>query len=164
MGSQPSDIFYVPRTSASNLKTNRKRMTNLSGNLTGADSANTGIIDRRGNFIPHTRQVPLLARVLLEKLHNNPLNEDFLNGVEVKKTISLKDRVKKVYDPSHPVTRQAEMADAGYVDSPNINTSQEFTDVRVALASYEANLSALSTSKCTAEQMLSVGKRGSYGR
>lgn len=124
-----------------------EKMNAISSNIANADSTDKGKIGKQGNFIPYARQVPPFARVLSEKFRSNQVNEDVLNGVEVKETVSLKGGVKKVYDPSHPAARKTGTADAGYVYYPNIDTSQGLADVRITAASCGANLSALSASK-----------------
>ena len=64
-------------------------------------------------------------------------------GVQVASIIEDKDTpTKKVYDPSHP-DANAE----GYVELPNINPITEMVDMISATRAYEANVTAMQSSK-----------------
>jgi flagellar basal-body rod protein FlgC len=97
---------------------------------------------------------------LSEKFRRSKVNENVLNGVEVKRVAHLQNNVRKVYEPDHPAARIAGTEDAGYVYYPKISVAQELADLRMAAASYEANLAVLDTSKQMMERALSIGKRG----
>ena len=57
------------------------------------------------------------------------------------------------YDPSHPD------ADAeGYVAYPNVNLIEEMVNMMSAARSYEANVTAVSTSKNMAMKALEIGR------
>jgi flagellar basal-body rod protein FlgC len=63
-------------------------------------------------------------------------------GVHVEDIVKDPSAFKLVYDPAHPDAN----AD-GYVEMPNINTVQEMIDLIAASRSFEANVTALNSSK-----------------
>jgi flagellar basal-body rod protein FlgC len=63
-------------------------------------------------------------------------------GVRVAGIVEDSTPLRKVYDPGHPD------ADAqGYVTMPNVNTVTEMTDLIGASRAYEANVTAMQTTK-----------------
>ena len=63
-------------------------------------------------------------------------------GVKVAGIVEDPAPSRKVYDPGHPD------ADAkGYVEMPNVNTVTEMTDLIGASRAYEANVTAMQTTK-----------------
>jgi len=62
---------------------------------------------------------------------------------------------RMVYDPSHP-----DADENGYVQMPNVNVLREMVDLINAQRAYEANVSALNTTKAFANAALQIGKGG----
>lgn len=159
MGLKISNLYRSARIAGTGLRANRNWMNIISNNIANANSLDTGMKDKAGNFVPYARQVPVFSKVLSEKFRSNKINEDVLNGVAVKEVAELKGSVKKIYNPTHPAARKPGTKDAGYVYYPKVNTTQEMADMRMASASYEANLSVMSTSNRMIEQALRIGRR-----
>ncbi|SCA63069.1 Flagellar basal-body rod protein FlgC [Chlamydiales bacterium SCGC AG-110-M15] len=158
--SDVNDVFRASRVAASGLKSNRSWMTMIANNISNANTLDTGVRDRSGNFVPYARQVPIFSKILSEKFRENRVNSDVANGVRVKEIKELKGNVKKVYNPSHPAARKAGTQDAGYVYYPSVSTSQEMADLRIAAAAYEANLSVITIASKMNQQALSLGRGG----
>jgi flagellar basal-body rod protein FlgC len=152
-------LFRMARISGSALKSNRKWMNIVSNNLANENTLSTGKKDKVGNYIPYARQTPVFQKILSENLRSNKVNNDVKNGVKVSEIFEAKDSVKKVYDPSHPAARVGGTIDAGYVYYPDINLAREMADLKVAAASYEANVLAMSTSNKLLRQALNIGRR-----
>ena len=57
------------------------------------------------------------------------------------------------YEPNHPDANEQ-----GYVAYPNINVMEEMADMITASRSYEANISALNTTKSMALKALEIGR------
>jgi flagellar basal-body rod protein FlgC len=152
-------IYQAAKIAGSGLKASRSWMNLISNNIANAHAVDTGKKDGEGNFIPYARQVPLFQKVLSESFRRNRVNGDVANGVAVKGIIELKDKVDKVYDPTHPAARLPGTLDAGYVYRPAINTAQELADIRGAASSYEANLSVVEVSNKMIEGALNLGRR-----
>ena len=152
-----AELFRAPRVALSSMRAHRSWMNAISNNLANIHTLDTGKVDRGGNFVPYARQVPVFAKVLSEQFRENKINEDVLNGVEVKQVAELQGKYKKVYDPTHPASRKGG-EDAGYVYYPDINLAQEMADMKIASSSYEANLSVISVSREMSNQALGIIK------
>jgi flagellar basal-body rod protein FlgC len=151
-------FFRAAKTAASGLKVNRRWMNVISNNIANANTLDTGRYAKDGNFVPYARQVPIFKKVMTDKFRENKVNSDIENGVAVKGIANLNDKVNKVYDPSHPAARRAGTKDAGYVYYPAVSTWQEIADLKMASASYEANLTVMSVSNKMLNQALQISK------
>lgn len=154
-----NNVFRAGRIAGSALRANRNWMNVLSNNIANAQSVDTGVRAADGNYVPYARQVPVFEKVLSETFRRNEVNGDIKGGVAVKGVASLQGDVRKVYDPSHPAARKAGSVDAGYVYYPKISVAQELADMRMAAASYEANLSVVAVTSRMNELALSIGRR-----
>jgi flagellar basal-body rod protein FlgC len=154
-----NDMYRAQRIAGSGLKASRNWINTISNNIANVNSLDTGTKAADGNFVPYARQVPVFEKVLTENFRRNKVNDDVMNGVAVKEIAELKDKVKKVYDPSHPAARKEGSMDAGYVYYPEISVAQEMADLRVAAATYEANLTVVSVSGRMTSQALSLTRR-----
>ena len=155
-----SNLFRAGKIASSGLKASRGWMNVVANNLSNTMVVDSGKRGADGNFVPYARQVPVFSKVLSEKFRENKVNEDILNGVKVSKVVDVKGKVNKVYNPSHPAARRPGTEDEGYVYYPGISVAQEMADMRVAAASYEANLAVISVSGRMMDQALSISRRG----
>jgi flagellar basal-body rod protein FlgC len=74
-------------------------------------------------------------------------------GVKVAGIVEDPTPSRRVYDPGHPD------ADAqGYVEMPNVNTVTEMTDLIGASRAYEANVTAMQTTKTMFARTLDILK------
>lgn len=69
-------------------------------------------------------------------------NENIATGVQVDGVVEDQSPFKKVYDPTHPDADKD-----GYVNMPNVNIVKEMTDMITASRAYEANCTAIDTTK-----------------
>lgn len=76
-----------------------------------------------------------------------------LLGVGVTEILEDEKAVKPIYDPDHP-----DADESGYVNMPDINTTQEMVDMISASRSYEANITAFNAVKQMASKALDIGK------
>jgi flagellar basal-body rod protein FlgC len=70
------------------------------------------------------------------------ITEKIGSGVKVQQIAQDQSPARLVYDPTHPDAN----AD-GYVAMPNVNVVQEMTDMITATRAYEANVSAIASTK-----------------
>lgn len=77
-------------------------------------------------------------------------NAPIATGVSVQEIVEDDTPLRKVYDPSHPDADQD-----GYVSMPNVNIVKEMTDMISASRAYEANVTAIDSTK----NMLSAAMR-----
>lgn len=74
-------------------------------------------------------------------------------GVRVSEVVESQADFVPVYDPAHPHADEN-----GYVMMPNVNSTEELTDLMAATRAYEANLTALNIVKSIASKALEIGK------
>jgi flagellar basal-body rod protein FlgC len=84
----------------------------------------------------------------------NEKKEDKGTGVRVDQVIESQEDFRLVYNPAHPDADP----DTGYVKMPNVDHLTEIADMLVAKRSYEASVTALSTTKDMILKALEIGK------
>lgn len=143
-------MFSTVDTSASGLTAQRLRMDLIADNIANVDTTRTeeGVPYRRKLAIFRERNNDF-SNVMAEKMGNNNVQ----NGVEVAGIREDASPFKTVYRPNHPDANQD-----GYVEMPNINITSEMVDMIDASRSYEANVTALNTSKRMALKALEIGR------
>lgn len=143
-------MFSTVDTSASGLTAQRLRMDLIADNIANVDTTRTeeGVPYRRKLAIFRERNNDF-SNVMAGKMSNN--NDQ--NGVEVAGIREDASPFKTVYRPNHPDANQD-----GYVEMPNINITSEMVDMIDASRSYEANVTALNTSKRMALKALEIGR------
>lgn len=140
--------------SSSGLTAQRTRMDVISDNIANVNTTRT----ETGG--PYRRKTP----VFNSRVSNNRFSAMVRNrmgirqspkgdrGVEISEIAEDQSPFKMVYDPGHPD------ADAeGYVARPNVNITMEMVDMIDASRAYEANVTALNTSKNMAMRAIDIG-------
>ena len=153
-------LFKAIDISAQGLSVQRTRMNVISENLANVDTTKTedgGPYRRKIVQVANGRHPKGLENFYIDqeiemnqtdKAHNPEEPFRYLGepgpeyGVNVHAIIRDPSAFRLVYDPSHPDAN----AD-GYVEMPNVNTVQEMIDMISASRSYEANVTALNSSK-----------------
>ncbi|MDP4179490.1 MAG: flagellar basal body rod protein FlgC [Bacillota bacterium] len=144
--------FSALDVSASGLTAQRLRMDTISQNIANADTTRTE------NGTPYRRKVVVFE----EKSPSAPFS-DYLNasnkdrlvgsGVRVSNIVEDKSPLKKVYNPGHPDADKD-----GYVQMPNVDVATEMINMISATRSYEANVTAINTTKSMAVKALDIGR------
>lgn len=75
-------------------------------------------------------------------------------GVRVDQIVRSQEDFHLVYNPAHPDADP----DTGYVKMPNVDHLTEISDMMVARRSYEASVTALSTTKNMISKALEIGR------
>lgn len=154
-------LFSTIDISAQGLSVQRTKMNTIAQNIANAETTKTpnGEAYRRqivevesGNkdkrFSEYLKE-NTIQMTQTEGTHFQDQNFRYLDsddhskvGVRVTDVVEDQSAFKMIYDPSHPD------ADAkGYVAMPNVNIVQEMVDMISASRSYEANVTALNSSK-----------------
>lgn len=144
------DLLKSMKISSSGLAANRKRIETISSNIANAQTTRTA----EGG--PYRRKEVVLG--------SEPARESFgeiLEGeidaqaqtVHVTDVISSNEPPILKYDPSHPDANKD-----GYVAMPNVNVMKEMADMISAQRAYEANISAMNTTKGMALKALEIGR------
>ena len=123
------DLISTFRISAAGMKVQGSRLRVISQNIANADS-----LPAQPGEKPYQRKL-----ITFKSEMNRELG---VNLVEVNKVSKDRSDFVKRLDPSHPAADKD-----GYVLTPNVNKLVEMMDMREAQRSYEANLSAIRTSR-----------------
>ncbi|MBM7555334.1 flagellar basal body rod protein FlgC [Halanaerobacter jeridensis] len=141
-------LFRGMDISASGLTAQRLRMDTISNNIANVNTTRT----EDGG--PYRKKMPVFASRLKAEMNNglSSNNQNVGNGVEVSKIKESSQPPKLVYKPNHP-----DADENGYVQMPNINVVSEMTDMMSASRAYEANVTAINTSKEIVKSALQIG-------
>jgi len=132
------DLLSSLRISAAGMKVQGERLRVISQNIANADSLPT-----------EPGQNPYQRKTITFK---NAIDRELgLRLVEVNRVGSDRSDFVKRFDPSHPAADKD-----GYVLAPNVNKLVEMMDMREAQRSYEANLSAIRTSRAMLTKTLEL--------
>ncbi|WP_145046295.1 flagellar basal body rod protein FlgC [Paenibacillus xylanexedens] len=140
--------------SASALTAQRLRMDVISSNIANAETTRASVVN--GEAIPYKRKMVVLepnkssfSSMLQSQMRDGGTGE----GVRVSEIRDDQSPLKPVYDPTHPDAN----AD-GYVFMPNVDIAKEMVDMISASRSYEANVTALNSTKAMISKALEIGR------
>lgn len=142
--------------SASALTAQRLRMDVISSNIANAETTRAKFVN--GQYVPYARKMVVLeptttsfADVLNGKMNGTASTK--AGGVKVAKIVEDQAPFKQVYDPTNP-----DADSNGYVQMPNVDIAKEMVDMITASRSYEANVTALNTTKAMFSKALEIGR------
>ncbi|MGM0502028.1 MAG: flagellar basal body rod protein FlgC [Bacillota bacterium] len=144
-------LFNGLDISASGLTSQRLRMDTISNNIANVNTTRTP------DGGPYRRKMPVFAARLKEEMGNinqtsTNQQQSVGNGVEVSEIRESNKQPKLMHKPNHP-----DADENGYVQMPNINIVSEMTDMMSASRAYEANVTAVNTTKEMAKSALQIG-------
>lgn len=141
--------------SASALTAQRFRMDVISSNIANAETSRAEFVD--GEWVPYRRKLvvmePKNQQSFASLLDGEIVKQQGSPGVKVTQVIEDPSEFKRVYNPDHP-----DADEEGFVMMPNVDIVQEMVDMISASRSYEANVTALNTSKNMFMKALEIGK------
>ena len=141
-------LFDAPDASGSALSAERVRMDVTAENLANAQSTRTA--NGQG---PYRRKEDVMQEAGAGVGSSFADSLQAARGVKVAGIVQDPTPSRRVYDPGHPD------ADAqGYVQMPNVNTVTEMTDLIGASRAYEANVTAMQTTKSMFARTLDILK------
>lgn len=145
-------FFTALESSASALTAQRLRMDTISENIANAGTTRTE------NGTPYRRKT-----VIFEAANGNEPFSSYLSkasrerfsggGVRVSAIVQDTTPFKSVYDPGHP-----DADENGMVQMPNVDVVTEMVNMISATRAYEANVTAINTTKSMASKALEIGK------
>lgn len=146
-------MFSGIEASASGMTAERLRMDVISNNIANVNTTRTaeGGAYRRRVVVFEPRggdQGSPFAKTLAKEM-----GPKVGEGVRAVGIVEDDSPSRTVYDPSHPDANQE-----GYVEMPNLNMVSEMVDMITASRAYEANVTAVNTSKSMAMRALDIGK------
>ncbi|MBT2283190.1 flagellar basal body rod protein FlgC [Paenibacillus polymyxa] len=140
--------------SSSALTAQRLRMDVISSNIANAETTRASVSN--GEAVPYKRKMVVLEPNKTSfgtMLQNQMRGSGSGDGVRVSEIREDQSPLKPVYDPSHP-DANAE----GYVFMPNVDIAKEMVDMISASRSYEANVTALNSTKAMISKALEIGR------
>ena len=163
-----SNLFSSLKISGSGLSVFRRKMNIAAENLANAETTKTDAgkpyqkkvlqISAKPTAEPFAKKLQA-ARVELSQTDNHHLSQ---NAVSINKVeniaqatseeyVDRNEQSRMIYDPSHPD------ADAdGFVAMPNVDPLIEMVEMMTASRAYEANLSALQTTKTMTSKAMEI--------
>ena len=150
-------MFDALRISATGLTAERTRMDVASANLANADSTNgaNGQPYRRQEVVLQSGSEATFASTL-QNVGSMAPGVDTAGtgaGVRVAGIVNDPSPNRLVYDPTHPDANKQ-----GYVSMPNVNPVIEMTDLIGASRAYEANTTAIETTKTMFTKLMDLLK------
>lgn len=144
-------FFGALDTSASALTAQRLRMDVISQNMANVDTTRTE------DGTPYKRKTVTFEEIGQRSNFSNfldkAMNSEAGYGVRVRQIAEDKTPGAREYDPSHPDADKD-----GYVTKPNVNVVTEMVNMISANRSYEANVTAITTTKAMINKTLEIGK------
>lgn len=112
-------------------------------------------IDSFESVIQRKQKRKEIARIELDPIElDGEEKPDNGNGVRVEEIVRSQEDFALVYNPAHPDADP----ETGYVKMPNVDHLTEVADMMVARRSYEASVTALSTTKDMIAKALEIGR------
>ncbi|UWG98320.1 flagellar basal body rod protein FlgC [Dehalobacter sp. DCM] len=157
-------LFTSMNISASALTAQKLRLDLISNNIANINTTHIGETTASGNAVPYTREVAVFSTRPAESRFSDYFKDASQRmsseGVQVAAVIQDTEEYRLEYDPDNPDAAKTAEAGipVGYVRYPNVNLTEEMVDMISASRSYEANVTALNTSKAIALKALEIGK------
>ena len=143
------DLLQAMRISGTGLSASRTQMNVIAENLANADTTRTE------DGIPYRRKMVVFRAKNLDRFDSyfKEAGENY-TGVEVSEIAESQEDFRLVYNPNHPDADPV----TGYVSMPNVNHLTEIADMMVARRAFDANVTAISTTKSMILKALEIGK------
>jgi flagellar basal-body rod protein FlgC len=103
---------------------------------------------------PYRRKLPIFTAETVQQANGRPFKERLdreLEDVRISEIIEDPRDFQLVFNPAHP-----DADEFGYVQMPNINVIEEMVDMLSAKRSYEANVTAVTTTQNMALKALEI--------
>ncbi|NLY85253.1 MAG: flagellar basal body rod protein FlgC [Tissierellia bacterium] len=144
-------IFRSIDISTTALTAEKTRIDIIAKNMANANTTRTT------GGTPYRRQMVVFEENKLNpfsKYLDKHLNRINGKGVKISRIVEDESPFKLVYEPGHP-----DADENGYVRMPNVDIMKEMVDLISAQRSYDANITAINTSKSMLMKALEIGRR-----
>ncbi|NLK85955.1 MAG: flagellar basal body rod protein FlgC [Clostridiaceae bacterium] len=137
---------------ASALTAQRLRMDTISQNIANANTTRTE------DGTPYRRRLVVFEETsqgipFSQYLSASSRERYLAKGVKVSRIVEDASPLRRVYDPGHPDADQE-----GYVEMPNVDVVTEMVNMISATRAYEANVTAINTTKSMAMKAIEIGR------
>lgn len=141
-------IFNSMQINASGLTLERLKLDTISTNIANINTTRT---EEGGPY--KRKEVVFEENLVDEKNRLTGRMEKKSLGVKVVSILDDAENLKIIYDPNHP-----DADERGYVMMPNVDMADEMIALLKTQRSYEANVTALNTSKSILKKALEISK------
>jgi flagellar basal-body rod protein FlgC len=131
--------------SSSGLLTQRKRMDVIASNLANIETTRTETGE------PYRRKMVVMGTKPVEGFDN--ILDETLEGTQIEDVVEDQSPFREAYNPSHPDANED-----GYLLKPNIDLIVEMTNMMMARKTFEANVSAIKTTRQMVMKALEIGR------
>lgn len=144
-------FFKSINVSATGMTAERLRMDIISKNIANVNTTRTAA------GTPYRRQLPIFreqsANSFEDLLNQAQGRASSGNGVEVSSIEEDPTPFKRIYNPGHP-----DADEDGFVNMPNVDVVSEMINMISATRGYEANVTAMNSSKGMVMKALEIGR------
>ena len=141
-------IFNSMQINASGLTLERLKLDTISTNIANINTTRT---EEGGPY--KRKEVVFEENLVDEKNRLTGRMEKKSLGVKLVSILDDAENLKMIYDPNHP-----DADERGYVMMPNVDMADEMIALLKTQRSYEANVTALNTSKSILKKALEISK------
>jgi len=144
-------IFNSINTSATALTAEKTRIDIIAKNMANANTT------RSTGGMPYRRQMVIFQEnkgTPFSHFLSKQMNKNDKEGVRISKIVEDDSPFKLVYEPGHP-----DADENGYYKLPNVDVVKEMVDLISAQRAYDANITAMNTSKSMLMKALEIGRR-----
>lgn len=143
-------MFNSINISTSALNAEKTRIDIISKNMANVNTTrSTGGMPYRRQMVVFEENKPNSFKEHLSKYKDKINNK----GVKISKIIEDDSPFKLVYEPGHP-----DADENGYLKMPNVDIVKEMVDLISAQRSYDANITAINSSKSMLMKALEIGR------
>lgn len=139
------DFLTSLKISTSGLYAQRRRMDVIASNLSNIETTRT----EQGG--PYRRKMVVIGTKPVEDFESRYQMQ--IDEVQFEGVVEDQSPFKKAFNPSHP-----DADEDGYVLKPNIDLVVEMTNMLMARRAFEANLSAIKSTRQMALKALEIGR------
>lgn len=143
-------IFNSMQINASGLTLERFKLDTISTNIANVNTTRTE--DGEGPYIKQTVEFEENFNRANSQLANTPTVKSA--GVRITGVDADEENFRMAYEPNHP-----DADEDGYVAYPNVDMADEMVDMMTAIRTYDANVTAINSSKDMLKRALEIGRQ-----
>lgn len=144
-------IFNSMQINASGLTLERFKLDTVSTNIANVNTTRTE--DGEGPYIKQTVEFEEALKRMSGGLNGERAARSA--GVRITGLEADPENVRIVFEPNHP-----DADEDGYVAYPNVDMADEMVNMMTAIRTYDANVTAINSSKDMLKRALEIGRQG----
>lgn len=144
-------IFNSMQINASGLTLERFKLDTISTNIANVNTTRTE--DGEGPYIKQTVEFEENLKLMTSGFTGDTATRSA--GVRITGVEADEENVRIVFEPNHP-----DADEEGYVVYPNVDMADEMVNMMTAIRTYDANVTAVNSSKDMLKRALEIGRQG----